>query len=107
MLRRGILCLTVSLTPFLLTSRVAHAETNRDPNSWETAYAIVGVDAESPEVCAKISPFAVDGAGFAAFGKQTWYVQSRCYYDIAVQTGNARLCTHVRSAHPLSSQVPS
>ena len=29
MLRRGILCLTVSLTPFLLTSRVAHAETNR------------------------------------------------------------------------------
>ena len=80
---------------------------HRDPNSWETAYAIVGVDAESPEVCAKISPFAVDGAGFAAFGKQTWYVQSRCYYDIAVQTGNARLCTHVRSAHPLSSQVPS
>jgi len=107
MLRRGILCLTVSLTPFLLTSRVAHAETNRDPNSWETAYAIVGVDAESPEVCAKISPFAVDGAGFAAFAKQTWYVQSRCYYDIAVQTGNAGLCTHVRSAHPLSSQVPS
>src|SRR5262249_49792217 len=41
---------------------------------------------------AKISPSAVEGAGFGAPGTQTWYVQSRCYYEIAVQTGNAKLC---------------
>src|SRR5262249_50767452 len=67
------------------------------PNSWELAYAIVGVDAKSPELCAKISPLAEAGVGFGEPGRQTWFVQSLCYYELATQTGHAKLGAHVRA----------
>src|SRR5262245_15808983 len=107
MKRRGgtraitILIQAVLLSGVAATSAVALPE--RAENSMEADYAQIAKGAGLPQLCARIYPGATAGAGFNPVGYQTWYAQSRCYYDVAVKTGDTRLCDKVRSRATLFS----
>lgn len=97
---RATRAITILTQAFLLAgaavSSVA-ALTEREQNRQESDYSQIARGAGLPQFCARIYPEATGGAGFNAAGFRTWYAQSRCYYDVAVRTGDARLCDKVRT----------
>ncbi len=87
-------CLPVAL--LLLTTPALAAD--RAPLPLERAYLGFALDVERHEVCAKISPRAVDRASLSAPGRQVYYVRSHCFMTLARRTGNPHFCQFVTEA---------
>src|SRR5262245_53850765 len=69
-----------------------------DPTVFELAYGDFAVYLRAPELCAKIGPDAVEhGPIFGNSDMRIRYVQSKCYYDLALNTRNLSLCAKVRT----------
>ena len=93
--------LTLVLLSLHLATGPALAETRRQANQHEFIYSDIAKEIGAPEMCAKIYPLAEHGLGNNPRGYQIYYVRSRCYCDVAVKTGNAKLCEEVRSLSTL------
>jgi peroxiredoxin len=101
---RGTRAITILVQALVLSGAAvssAAALAERDQNDMEADYAWIAKGAGLPQLCARIYPGATAGAGANPVGWQVWYAQSRCYYDVAVKTGDARLCDKVRSLSTL------
>jgi hypothetical protein len=70
----------------------------RAPTIFELAYGDLARDFDVPELCEKIGPDTVEhGPFFGHPQMQIRYVQSKCFYDLAVKRQDATLCLHVRT----------
>lgn len=72
-------------------------EKQRPGNEFEFIYATIAEEIGAPELCARIHPDAEHGLGFNPPGLQIYYLQSRCYFDVAIKTRDRALCDKVRS----------
>ena len=76
------------------------AETPPEPHEatdWDVSYAILARDTGEAGICAKIDPLAVQGFGFNPPGRQLYSMRARCYFDVALVTGDGRHCDEVVS----------
>jgi peroxiredoxin len=89
--------LSILLLPLCLVPVTALAEARRPQNQHEVIYYFIAKEIGAPELCARISPLAEHGLGLNPPGYQIYYTRSHCYLDVAVRTGNAKLCDEVRS----------
>jgi len=70
----------------------------RDPTIFELAYADLAVYLHAPELCEKIGRDTVEHGPI--FGERTMrirYVESECYYDMALNHRNLAYCERVRT----------
>jgi hypothetical protein len=68
------------------------------PTIFEMAYGGLAVHLNIPELCEKISPEAVEhGPIFGHPQLQVRYVQSECFYNLAIKRRDATLCARVRT----------
>jgi len=77
------------------------AGAEREQNEQEATYLIIARGTSLPQFCSRIYPGATHGLGFGSAGFQIYYTRSRCYFDVAVKTGDARLCDQVHTRSTL------
>jgi hypothetical protein len=76
--------------------------TTRAPTIFEMAYGGLAVHLNLPELCEKISPDAVEhGPIFGHPQLRIRYVQSECFYNLAMTRRDATLCARVRTISTL------
>ena len=65
---------------------------------FESGYAYLALTLNAPELCERISPQAVEhGPIFGDRDKRIRYLQSICFYDLAIHRGDPSLCARVRT----------
>lgn len=94
------LALVTLLTP-VLSACTWVGSPQRAQNIQEAAYYDISIDTGTPDLCRKIYPQATHGLGANPRGWQIYYTRSRCLFDVAVLTRDARLCDEVRSLSTL------
>lgn len=94
---RILLVLAVILTSIALPAAAQVAPT-REPTNVERAYIGFALDQKNPDICAKISPFAIDVDRFFLPGRQVFYTRSSCYMQLALMTLKPEYCAVVQPA---------
>ena len=91
-----VLILLVSLITVPISQ--AMGTDTRAPYPLEKAYTAMVQDGYSPELCAKISPQAINRAAFNSSGTQVYFERSACYFYAAATELNTIYCRQVREA---------
>ena len=73
----------------------------REPNTYELFYAEAATDSGVPGICSKISPSAYTSAAWGEPGFQVSFIRSRCFSNVAQETGNSSLCNNVKPLNRL------
>lgn len=97
-IKKALLCITAV---FIFYGVALGGQETRGPNDLEWCYIDIALNTKSPELCYKISPKAVYTAGFSPRGHQIYYWRSLCFMDVAVKTGDVKLCEEVRTISTL------